>query len=1260
MMFSVTNIISQSILSLRTITVVSSVFLFAGLVHAIQPIPDISQTPLELTPTVSPNVMILFDDSGSMDFEIMTADALSSGLFFAPHPDGTGFGSTDASLQIVHRPGCQLIAASFGGYAYGTAAPTNHYIDSSGNNCYVAAANAWRFRSAAFNRLYFDPMQTYEPWAGFRSDGSGGSEQFGDVPITAAPLDPFNPSAGTVDVTATDPIIGDFRYYNWTDANADGLFQNGEQTQILIKNASAEVQQNFANWFSYYRSRHLRAKAILGKLIEDQAGTQVGLVQFNFSMTPSLEAEEMNTDAEVDEKRALLDALYSANPQQLPGLINERSPLHKRYIETARYLACQSSDVFPAGVECPAAAAPGGSCQSNHIVVATDAYSDRFPFNFGGNDEGIEDEDSNNSTVFDGGVFADDPTVPFLDFFTTFSDVTINYYEDDIQTSTPDEVPVELVDVNRYPSSSPTLDTDDVLHQHIKTHGITYTLPLSDSTQSFLPPTGPATGSFPWQSPYDSDYDLLRDLVHAVYSGRGEYIDSTDTTTTQVQTLAQTVSNQIGATTPVAINTQTAEQGAVLYRTFFDATSNSGDLVAQLINPDGTLNEDASNNPIFEWSAAEQLDVQIGENGANFLTERNIITYSDNSGIGQALRFTYDPGSGIDATQQALLDAPPIGTPLTSPTLGETRLNYLRGDTSNEGTNFDDGEFRIRAETTSTGGGVTHFAKLGTIANAAPVFVGAPMEVGRSGGAWPSASGETYFDFQTAQEDRDPAVLAAANDGMFHVFNADDGSERFAYVPELVFDQLSKLTDPDYKHQFYVDSTPSVNDAYVKESASAINPSWNTIIIAGLGAGGRGYYAINITDPADFNDEDSARQQVMWEFGPEDDPDATGPGDSDLGLSFGRPLIAMSNATDASGNQRWVAIFGNGFNSTSVAGNAVIYMLFIDEGLDGVWNATDLVKIDTGVGGAVGPFVNPNGIADVRGIDADGDGTVDRLYAGDLRGNLHVVDVSSSNSSDWDSAGNRFILFNAQYQPPGDTQPITTRPVALRHPTGTGFLVVFTTGSYFTKDDATNTDIQSIYGVWDDLSGNLVDAADLQEQTLSNQTTPGGLEVRTVSDNPVTWGTPGGSDADRGWFIDFDVPPEGASSGVQFPGEKAIRELQLRGNVLFVNTVIPQISSCEPSPGGFGLGLDPFTGSDGNQIIFDINIDNIFDTNDNINVAGDSKIIVGTRFKSTPSDSSFFGNYRITQLADTDIDTILTNTGGSEFLGRQSWREVEF
>ena len=771
--------------------------LLVNVAGAVTPIPDIAQTPLELTPTVNANLMILFDDSGSMDFEIMTSDVISSGLFNAPHPDGSNFGSTDPALEINHRPGCELINAGFGGYAYGFAVPTNHYVDSTGNNCYVAAANAWRFRTAAFNKLYFNPDIDYEPWAGFRPGGSGGSEPFPEIDIEAAPLDPFDPSKGTINLRSDtpDPVHGFPGYFLWAD-DGDFVFEEGEQlgpfnikdqSTIPPAGSTRSIQQRFANWFSYYRSRHLRAKALLGKLIVNQTGTQIGLVRFNFSSLPSLPAEEMNVDAEVNEKRALLDALYATTPEQLAGLINERSPLHKRYIGTANYLACNSSSVFAGSPACPAADAPGDMCQANHIVVASDGFYDRFPF-LAGTSTGFSNEDGDNDTLFDGGVHADS-------FERTFSDIAISFYEDDLQPAN-DEVPVEAADEIRYPST-PALDSDDTLHQHIKTHVLTFELPFfSDSSLSLSFPTVMPTSSFTWQDPLLSDFGLLQDLVHAAYSGRGEHVDATQEATTELDDLSQSVATGLGSTTPVAINTQTAAQNAVLYRTFYDAESNSGDLVAQAINPDGTPNE-SGGSPVFIWSAAKQLDTVAAASSDS----RIIITYSDNSGIGEALRFTYDVGSGIDATQRALLDAPPTAT-VGSPTLGLNRLNYLRGQTENEGDSFDDGEFRIRPETTSIGGGITHFAKLGTIANAAPVFVGMPQAFGRFGGAWPSADGETYFDFQTAQADRDPSVLVAANDGMFHIFDADNGNERVAYVPELVFDQLSKLTDPEYKHQF--------------------------------------------------------------------------------------------------------------------------------------------------------------------------------------------------------------------------------------------------------------------------------------------------------------------------------------------------------------------------------------------------------------------------------------------------------------------------
>ncbi|MEM8845078.1 MAG: PilC/PilY family type IV pilus protein [Pseudomonadota bacterium] len=1198
--------------------------LAAPATNALEPIPDIAQAPLLLSPTTQSNVMILRDDSGSMDYEVMTADTLSSGLFFAPNPDGTGL----SIESITHRPGCELRAAALGGYAYGIAAPTNLYVDSTGGNCYVAAQDAWRFRCSTYNSLYYDPQEIYEPWVGTRSDGI----EFADIEVdfSAAPLDPTDPNSATVNLISPDPDTGidAFRFYTCsrTSNTTDPNFTLDSETIITADFADI---QNFYNWFVYHRSRQLRAKSLLGDFIANESGTRIGLVNFNSANLPAV---EMNESILSGNKATLLQTLYSSNPVLTEDAVNISSPLEQTFQATRDYLACEASSVFPnigAGLPgnegCPALSAPAGSCQPNHIIVASDGFYDLIT--------GVDDNDADEGgNPFDGGFLADG-------FSNTFADVAISFYKEDLQSGLIDDVTPDFLD-RIYYEATPTfvpLASDATLQQHIKTHAITFDSGyLNSQIRSAI-----------WYDPAAFNLGLVKDLFHATINARGQYFDFNRTRVNQLSNLTATVSADISSTTPVAINTQATADNAVLYRTFYDSVSLSGDLAAQEINPDGSLAMTSDGAPDFLWSAAEELDDLVGINGAEQLN-RNIFTYSSNSRSGTAFQY-----SVLNSTQQSQLN--------DGDGNGQLRLNYLRGDTANqedilEGPNPDEDKiFRIRPETTSTGGGVVHFSKLGTIANAAPIFVGTPNAVGRFGGAWPSADGQTYLDFQTQQADREASVLSAANDGMLHVFDAENGSERFAYVPDLVFSKLSVFSDPAYRHQFYVDATPAINDAYISADGSA-SPSWNTVLVGGLGAGGRGYYALNITDQESFTEDD-----VMWEFGPADDPNATTDTDgkllSDLGLSFGTPVITMSNSQDGSGNQRWVAIFGNGYNSTSVTGNAVIYMLFIDEGFNGWSGAGDLIKIDTGAAG----IGTPNGISDVRAVDVDGNGTVDRLYAGDLLGNLHVVDVSSANENNWNDSDNRFILFEARYSETNEIQPITTRPVVVNNERGDGFVVVFTTGRFFAVNDATDTSIQSIYGVIDDGSNTEVIANNLVEQVLTNevlqQSADDSIDVRVVSDNSL-------SINDDGWFIDFDAL-DLTDSFIEFPGERAVGALQLRGGTIFTNTIIPLALSCEPPSGGFSLALDPQTGTSGGEPIFDFNIDGEFDVADNIIVADVSQVIVSTRFESPPLDSTFFNDFRVTQLSDTSIDSIRVNNEAnsqinSDLEGRQAWREVEF
>ena len=176
---------------------------------------------------------------------------------------------------------------------------------------------------------------------------------------------------------------------------------------------------------------------------------------------------------------------------------------------------------------------------------------------------------------------------------------------------------------------------------------------------------------------------------------------------------------------------------------------------------------------------------------------------------------------------------------------------------------------------------------------------------------------------------------------------------------------------------------------------------------------------------------------MLWEFTDEDDTypvdafnvplggvvgaisDPLGKPVKDLGYSLSLPTVAMSNVVTGGAPSRneWVALFGNGPNST--AGIAKLFVLFMDRGLDGWDGANDFVKIDTGFGVQRPPHALagfPNGLGSPTAIDRDLNGTVDWVYAGDRLGNLYRFDLTDPNPDNWTSTR----LFTASYDDGGD------------------------------------------------------------------------------------------------------------------------------------------------------------------------------------------------------------------------------------------------
>jgi len=146
----------------------------------------------------------------------------------------------------------------------------------------------------------------------------------------------------------------------------------------------------------------------------------------------------------------------------------------------------------------------------------------------------------------------------------------------------------------------------------------------------------------------------------------------------------------------------------------------------------------------------------------------------------------------------------------------------------------------------------------------------------------------------------------------------------------------------------------------------------------------------------------------------------------------------------------------------------------------------------------------------------------------------------------------------------------------------------------------------------------------------------------------------------KGWYNHLDSVAAGETQGIappEFPGEKAIRNIQLRGGLAFVNSIIPRSStSCVDIAGGFALAFCPTTGGKDcleDEGVFDLNDDGAYDKE-----TGGTEEIFGYRFEDTiPADSTFVSDARVTQKVDNTLDIVRTNTGGGLETGRLSWKQ---
>ncbi|HYC48334.1 MAG TPA: PilC/PilY family type IV pilus protein [Thermoanaerobaculia bacterium] len=562
-----------------------------------------------------------------------------------------------------------------------------------------------------------------------------------------------------------------------------------------------------------------------------------------------------------------------------------------------------------------------------------------------------------------------------------------------------------------------------------------------------------------------------------------------------------------------------------------------------------------------DWDAGQLLNL------ANFNTGREIITFDDADKVRDGVPFrtgnvkSLDDALNIDPST-AILDK-----------LGPNRLNYLRGDSSQQ---EPSGPFRPRLKSV-----------LGDIVNSDPAFVGYPNATRTD----PSfrLHFEKYFN-------RTPMLYVGANDGMLHGFDAETGQERIAYVPSSTFSKLNQLTNPDYQHRFFVDGAPAVDEVQLKADIAA--NTWRTVLVSALGLGGQGLFALDVTDPKTFS-EKNASTLALWEFTDKDDPD--------LGYVTGRPAIRKVRSGTG---YRWAAIVSGGYNNDEPdtaqgSGRAMLFVIFLDgpTGKQGgkvrTWeHGTDYIKIDTKLNTAG----KPNGLAPPFTADVDADGLTDFVYAGDLQGNFWKFDLTNTDPKTWSDDTNRVILFTAK-DAKDNPQPITAQAEGTLHPDRNlgGFIISFGTGKFLEKTDPLPpyTVGNTYYGIWDKNNGKsnvqaqttVSNRTQLQQQVLTTDSTSG---VRALTAEKIDWTTK------LGWFIDF--------SDSTTDGERVVFRPLLLASRLIFTTLIPASHPCEAGGSSFIMIVDPGTGGRIDSVVLDVKKDNVLNAEDKITVGG---VLVG-------------------------------------------------
>ncbi|MCF6288496.1 MAG: hypothetical protein L3J53_04575 [Proteobacteria bacterium] len=1172
---------------------------------------DLTDEPLFLNQSVQPALVMTLDDSGSMGLGFMPATIAPwtvirhNDVSMASSDFNTIYYDPNTTYRVpVRADGTLLFTTPFTNARY-----NGYYLYNQDPNS-IPVDNA----EASLEKRWDLSADYIMTWRAFDNYAAG---TITGIQVSRAG---FN-TAGTTRATDVGPAF----YYTWNGpANADfnTMFVAPEGTgpnTYTLNNITPAEQQNFTNWFSFYKTRGMLAKAAMTYAFVDFgpndfkiAWQQINNLRFSMNATtmPNLR---------------LLEGTHREN--FFDWLLNSEGQGGTPLRNSTRRAGFQFTKGSSGNTDSPYYNVNYGSelsCQQNFHIALSDG-------GWNGAAGVTTNDDGGGHTFPDGTVYNPASGLDAMYGDTqvaTLADNAFNFWRRDLRDNLIDNVPRYISDYTDANGSVVTIasgtdwwDNEDLYWnplndpanwQRVVQFNIGIGLQGALDQTTDLP--GIRDGNIPWTD-VGGNADApgrVDDVWHASLNSRGTYFSAKNPTelSDSLNSVITNIISRQGRASAGSVSSSIVSDVTKSFRTGFDTSDWSGFVISSELNADGSFGANI-------WDASCKLTGGLCATTGTTETAQNPATreiFSYYNGV----EFDFEPASIPAGAEAAILDtdyiddlaalSPPVTIPISDV------VEYIRGERNNEAD--QGGLLRTRQSV------------LGDIINSSARIVRGPAQA-YNDDYWVEGTTEydlthdtdgnltalSYASWREANRNRDNIILVGANDGMLHAFGAgiidvpSGGDEHWAYIPSKALENIGELIDPQYDHRSYVDATPAVKDAFLCTGGIC---NWSTVAVGHMRNGGKLFYAL------DLGNDTTAKPTALWEFTDDDDPD--------MGYTYSSALI--SRVIDPVTKQsEWVAFLPNGYNSDNH--QSVLYAVSLRTGqLLHKWT-TNIGNIDepNGMGAAVAAdyiAYSANGVDQFFGADQ----AADFVYAGDLHGNVYKFDTQAIFSGSLESTPE--ILFDGNRD-----QPITASPRVFTADSGSSsdVMVVFGTGKYIEVPDRETATLPTQYmvGLRDDAAGTYSYPNGLNESSLIEQTISEVAGLRTVSSNPVA--------DDEGWKL--ALPTQ---------GERMVNHISRdnQAKLLIFLTIIPNgVDPCLPGGASWVMAIGSGTGGSPGVSLFEGG------AADGVFING---LALGANQLTTPNGNS--GTITIdTSGAGTGSTVTISNLSTKKW-GRRSWHRV--